>query len=150
MEAPAHGLDGGLFWNSKAPILPALAHNVGRDGADQSTGVVFSKKGYSVDDFEARDYLGALALGDEWAPAAFQFAHASISVDADDQGIAQACGLFKAPQVADVEQVIATACEHDAATVSLKFSHTLSETFASQNFVTGFRHRSLLPPWDRG
>jgi len=98
------------------PVIAALDVHVGPHNGQEPVGAFLREDDDGIDARQRGQHGGTLALGDERAPRALEFAHGAVSVEADDEQIAKSPGALQIADVPEVDQVETSIGGHDAAT----------------------------------
>jgi hypothetical protein len=99
--------------------VAAFDEDVGEEGGDDALRGELVEDKDGVDAFQGAEDFGALEFEDQGASFAFDLADAGVAVNGDDEGVAEAAGVFEAADVAGVKEVEAAVGEDDFAGLAI-------------------------------
>jgi alpha-beta hydrolase superfamily lysophospholipase len=98
--------------------IAALYENVREQSRDDLTRREIIENHHGIHGLQRRKDFRALALCDYRTALTFQLPHTSVTIQADDERVAQLAGKLQAANVTRVQQIEATIRENDAAAVA--------------------------------
>lgn len=104
-------------------------------------GAFFGEDDDGVNAGEGCEDGGALPLRDKWTSRPFQLADGTVTVEADDEEIAELSGALQVTHVAEVKQIETTVGGDHALAPAARGSSPWGGLLQRQNFVgSGFSH----------
>jgi hypothetical protein len=98
--------------------VAAFHKNVWEQGGDGALRRQIVKNDHAIDAFKRCKNLCALVFGNDRASLAFELSHARVTVQTDDERVAEAASMLQAADVAGMQQVEAAVGEHHAAPIA--------------------------------
>ena len=87
------------------PVIASFDVNVGPHDGQESASALLRENDDGVDAGQRGEDGGTLPLGDERPPRSLEFTDRAVSVEADDQEIAELAGALQVADVTEVQQV---------------------------------------------